>query len=83
MKELLKYIGVKLYGPCNGFFKGTWSDSSEKTILSLGVTSRGKGWVVAEDKDEPDNYSGVVVATFDSAEEMIHFLDIWRYKIED
>jgi len=66
-----KFVGIKVYGYCDGFF-GCYA-YEDKTIIASG-----ENWVVAKD----DNDS-VVFASFDTPSDMEASVEKWSVKEED
>ncbi len=64
------YVGMELYGRCNGYFGDSYPD---KRIEAFGLD-----WIIAREYD-----GSVVVALFDSVDEMERMVSEWSVKPDE
>lgn len=61
-----KFVGIKIYGFCNGYFG---RDSYDDKV----IVASGEDWIVAKNEKGHNEY-----ATFDDPEEMDDLIEEWR-----
>lgn len=66
-----KFVGIKIFGYCNGYFG---RDSYDDKI----IIASGEDWIVAKNNRGQSEF-----ASFDSTDEMWKLIDEWRFEEVD